>query len=71
MNSINLNITSNEVKSKTKKLRARWSYEIICDLNDKNGLYGIDEETARELAISVRREMRLKSIKNIFSLQKP
>jgi hypothetical protein len=71
MNEVSLNINSIEVKSKTQPIRARWSYEIICDLNDKNGLYGIDEETARELAIAVRREMRLKSIKNIFSLQKP
>jgi hypothetical protein len=43
----------------------------ITDLNDKNGFYGIDNETAKELAIAIRREMRLKSIKNIFSEQKP
>ena len=66
-----LDITSVEVKSQARTIRARWSYEIITDLNNKNGFYGIDNETAKELSIAIRREMRLKSIKNIFSEQKP
>lgn len=55
-----------EVKSQARTIRTRWSYEIITDLNNKNGFYGIDDETAKELSIAIRREMRLKSIKNIF-----
>lgn len=66
-----LDITSVEVKSQARAIRAKWSYEIITDLNNKNGFYGIDNETAKELSIAIRREMRLKSIKNIFSEQKP
>jgi hypothetical protein len=71
MRQINIEIQSTEVKSVMKPIKTRWSYEIITDLNDKNGFYGIDNETAKELAIAIRREMRLKSIKNIFSEQKP
>ena len=66
MNELTINTTTIEVKSVLEPIKARWSYEIITDLNDKNGYYGVDEKTLKELEICVRREMRLKSIKNIF-----
>jgi hypothetical protein len=66
MNELTINTTTIEVKSVLKPIKAKWSYEIITDLNDKNGYYGVDEKTLKELEIFVRREMRLKSIKNIF-----
>lgn len=55
------------IESKTMPLRAKWSQEMIIDINNTNGFYGIDEKMAKELAIAIRRENRLKSIKNIFT----
>ena len=55
------------IESKTMPLRAKWSQEMIIDINNTNGFYGIDEKIDKELAIAIRRENRLKSIKNIFT----
>lgn len=66
MNSINLNITSVEVKSETRSLRATWSQEIVQDLNSYHGV-SLEKEKERILRIEKRKE----SIKNIFSNQKP
>lgn len=71
MQSINLNLNSTEVKSKVRKLRTKWSYDVIVDLNNKNGFYGLDEKMAKELNRAFRRESRQKMIENIFFNQKP
>lgn len=65
MKDIILNMTSVEVKSKTKQLRATWSKEIVQDLQS---YHGFDTDAfAKELVKNMRRERRQKSIKNIFS----
>lgn len=61
MNSINLNMTSVEVKSEKRSLRATWSQEIVQDLNSYHGVY-LEKEIERILRIEKRKE----SIKNIF-----
>jgi hypothetical protein len=66
MKEISIKMSSVEVKLKTRKLRANWSQEIITDINNTNGFYGLDEKMAKELASAIRREYRQKSIINIF-----
>lgn len=65
MKSIDLNIKSIEVKSNTREIRSEWTREMAYDLNS---LGGITESLEKELLISIRKEMRKKSIKNIFSI---
>jgi hypothetical protein len=65
MKSIDLNIKSVEVKSNTREIRSEWTREMAYDLNS---LGGITESLEKELLISIRKEMRKKSIKNIFSI---
>jgi hypothetical protein len=65
MKSIDLNIKSVEVKSNTREIRSEWTREMVYDLNS---LGGITESLEKELLISIRKEMRKKSIKNIFSI---
>jgi hypothetical protein len=56
-------IVSKEVKSEVRKLRAKWSRELVYDLNSFSGF---DDELEKEILKSLRREKRQKSIKNIF-----
>jgi len=65
MKSIDLNIKSVEVKSNTREIRSEWTREMAYDLNS---LGGITESLEKELLISIRKEMRKKSIKNIFPI---
>jgi hypothetical protein len=65
MKSIDLNIKSVEVKSNTREIRSEWTREMTYDLNS---LGGITESLEKELLISIRKEMRKKSIKNIFPI---
>lgn len=64
MKDIILNMTSVEVKTETRPLKATWSREMAKDLQSYHGL-DIDD-FAKEIVKSVRRERRQKSIKNIF-----
>jgi uncharacterized coiled-coil DUF342 family protein len=61
MSSINLNITSVEVKAETRSLRATWSSEMVQDLNPYHGV-SLEKEIERIFRI----EKRKNSIKNIF-----
>jgi hypothetical protein len=56
-------MNSKEVKSKVRKIRAKWSRELVYDLNSFSGF---DDELEKEILKSLRREKRQKSIKNIF-----
>lgn len=62
MNSINLNMTSIEVKSEKRALRATWSQEVFQDLNSYHGV-----SLEREIEKVLRIEKRKITIKNIFS----
>jgi hypothetical protein len=66
MKSLNLNMTSVEVKAEARALRASWSSEMVQDLNSYNGV-SLKKEIERIFRIEKRKE----SIKNIFSNQKP
>lgn len=57
-------MTSVEVKTETKSLRANWTTEMVQDLQTYHG-FDIDE-FAREISMNMRRENRKNSIKNIF-----
>jgi uncharacterized coiled-coil DUF342 family protein len=61
MSSINLNITSVEVKAETRALRATWSREKVQDLNS---YHGVSLEKGIERIFRI--EKRKNSIKNIF-----
>lgn len=64
MNSINLPISTIEVKAVTKPLRAEWSVEMAHDLQSYHGL-DIDDFT-KELARQMRATMRREKIENLF-----
>jgi uncharacterized coiled-coil DUF342 family protein len=66
MKSINLPMTSVEVKTETRALRANWTTEMVQDLSSYHGV-SLEKELERILRI----EKRKKSIKNIFPEQKP
>ena len=61
MSSINLNMSSVEVKAETRALRATWSHEMVQDLNSYHGV-SLEKEIERIFRI----EKRKNSIKNIF-----
>lgn len=63
MKEISINMTTVEVKAQTRALRASWTREVIHDINYMGGI-SVDLE--REIMISIRREKRMNSIKNIF-----
>lgn len=60
MNSINLNMTSVEVKAEVKPLRCAWTAEMASDLNS---FHGLDPSILEK---SLRSEIRKVKIKNIF-----
>lgn len=66
MKSIDIKMKSVEVKSSVRTLRAKWTSEIVQDLNLLHG-YNIEKEFNKLLKI----EKRKNSIKNIFPIQKP
>lgn len=68
MKEVDFKIETIEVKAQTKKLRAKWSYDMLYDLNSFGG---ITDNLEKEIVKSLRREKRLKSIENIFTNQKP
>lgn len=64
MKSINLNLTSTEVKSETKTLKASWTRELMSDISH---FTGIDNDVfSKILEKEIRRERRKKSINKIF-----
>ena len=64
MNSINLNMTSVEVKVEVKPLRSTWTAEMDSDLNS---FHGLDPSLFEKVLIKeTRRDNRKNSIKNIF-----
>jgi len=65
MDSINLNITSIEVKAEVRSLRCTWTAEMAKDLNS---FHGLDPNLFEK---SLRREIRREKIKNIFNKVKP
>jgi hypothetical protein len=65
MSSINLNMTSVEVKAEVRPLRCAWTAEMASDLNS---FHGLDPSVFEK---SVRREIRREKIKNIFNKVKP
>ena len=65
MSSINLNMTSVEVKAEVRALRCKWTAEMASDLNS---FHGLDPSVFEK---SLRREIRREKIKNIFNKVKP
>jgi len=65
MKEISVNMTTVEVKDQTIALRANWTREVIQDINSMGG---ISVALEKEIMISIRKEKRKKSIKNIFSI---
>jgi hypothetical protein len=64
MSSINLNMTSIEVKAQTRTLKASWTPELMDDLNS---FHGLDPSLFEKYFLKeMRRDNRKKSIKNIF-----
>lgn len=64
MKELNINITSVEVKAKTRKLRAKWTPEMAKEIKYHASIdpYELDEIYMKEL----RRSNRRNSINNIF-----
>lgn len=65
MSSINLNMTTLEVKAEVRPLRCTWSVEMASDLNS---FHGLDPNVFEK---SIRREIRREKIRNIFNKVKP
>ena len=65
MSSINLNMTSVEVKAQVRALRCEWTAEMASDLNS---FHGLDPSIFEK---SLRREIRREKIRNIFNKVKP
>lgn len=63
MKEISVNMTTVEVKAQTRALRVNWTREVIQDINSMGG---ISLALEREIMISIRKEKRMNSIKNIF-----
>jgi hypothetical protein len=63
VNSIDISIVSNEVKSEIRSLRLKWSREMVYDLKS---FAGFDEKLEKEIMRSLKIEKRKSSIKNIF-----
>lgn len=65
MNSINLNVTSVEVKVETRALKCEWTREMVKDIESFKSfdMSSFEIYIAKEL----RREGRKKSINNIFN----
>lgn len=61
MNTLNLNMTSVEVKAETRTLRASWTNQMVQELNSYHGV-----SLEKEIGKIFRVENRKKSIKNIF-----
>jgi len=61
MKEFNIKIESKEVKSEARPLRAKWTREMVDDLEINHGLN--IESLLEDL---IKRENRKKSIKNIF-----
>ena len=65
MSSINLNMTSVEVKAEVRPLRSTWTVEMASDLNS---FHGLDPSIFEK---SFRSEIRKVKIKNLFNKVKP
>ena len=63
MKEISVNMTTVEVKAQTRALRVNWTREVIQDINSMGG---ISLALEREIMISIRKEKRMNSIKNIL-----
>jgi len=64
MNSIDLNIKSIDIKAGVKKLRTKWTTEMVSDLSFHSG-FGSDIE--RQLIVAIRKEKRVKAINNLLN----
>jgi hypothetical protein len=62
MESVNLNMTSVEVKAETRSLKCKWTREMSKDLESFTDMSSFEIYIAKEL----RRKNRKNSIKNIF-----
>ena len=64
MNSINLNMTSVEVKAETRALKCEWTREMAKDIDSYHNfdMSSFESYIAKEM----RKEMRKKSINKIF-----
>lgn len=65
MCSINLNMTSVEVKAEVRPIRATWTREMASDLNS---FHGLDPSVFEKI---LRKEIRREKIRNIFNKVKP
>ncbi len=64
MNSININIKTVDIKTGLRKLNSKWTAEMSSDLIYHSG-FGSDVE--RQLIIAIRKEKRVKTIKNLLN----
>ncbi len=62
MKDLDLKIESKEVKSEVRHLKAKWTREMVTDLEINHGL-----SVEKLLEDLIKKENRKKSIKNIFS----
>ena len=65
MCSINLNMTSVEVKAEVRPIRVTWTREMASDLNS---FHGLDPSAFEKI---LRKEIRREKIRNIFNKVKP
>lgn len=64
MNGIDLNVKSIDIKAGVKKLKTKWTTEMVNDLSFYSG-FGSDIE--RQLIVSIRKEKRIKTINNLLN----
>jgi hypothetical protein len=64
VNSININIKTVDIKTGLRKIKSKWIVEMPNDLIHQTG-FGSDIE--RQLIIAIRKEKRVKTIKNLLN----
>ncbi len=64
INTIDLNIKSIDIKAGVKKIRNKWTTEMVNDLSFHSG-FGSDIE--RQLIVAIRKEKRIKTNNNLLN----
>jgi len=63
INTIDLNVKSIDIKAGVRKLRTKWTTEMVNDLSFHSGFGDIE----RQLIVSIRKEKRIKTINNLLN----
>ena len=64
INTIDLNIKAIDIKAGVKKLRAKWTTEMVNDLSFHSGF---SSDIERQLIVVIRKEKRIKTINNLLN----